>query len=46
MRLEKSREKKKGKMRSRLIFRATVLLVLVAAVVFALITNANKDNTV
>src|SRR5690625_2484742 len=46
MRVEKAREKKKDKKRNRLIFRTIILAILVAAVVFALITNAQKDNTI
>jgi len=46
VRIEKAREKKKSKMRNRLIFRTIILAVLVSAVVFALITNAKKDNTI
>src|SRR5690625_4038194 len=37
---------KKSRKRNRLIFRTIILVVLVAAVVFALITNAKKDNTI
>lgn len=33
-------------MRKRLIFRTIVLAVLIAAVVFSLVTNAKKDNTI
>jgi len=46
MRIENAREKKKSKKRNRLIFRTIILAVLLAAVVFALITNAKKDNTI
>src|SRR5690625_5274426 len=46
MRLEKVREKKKNRIRNRLIFRSIILAVLVAPVVFALVTNAKKDNTI
>lgn len=46
MDLNNVREKKKGKIKKRLIFRTSVLLILVAAVVFALISNFNKDKTV
>lgn len=46
MKLEKIRKQKKSRMRNRLIFRSVVLAVLVAAVVFALVTNAKKDNTI
>jgi len=46
VRVENAREKKKNKKRNRLVFRTIILVVLVAAVVFALITNAKKDNTI
>ncbi len=46
MRIEKAREKKKGRKRNRLIFRIIILMILVSAVVFALISNAKKDNTI
>src|SRR5690625_2559898 len=46
VRIENAKEQKKSKKRNRLIFRTIILAVLVAAVVFALITNAKKDNTI
>ena len=46
MRIEEARKKKKHKKQSRFIFRTIILAILVAAVVFALITNAQKDNTI
>lgn len=46
MSLDKIREKKKSKMRNRLIFRSVILAVLIGAVIFSLVTNAQKDNTV
>ena len=46
MSLNKIREKKKSKIRNRLIFRSVILAVLISAVVFALVTNANKDKTI
>lgn len=44
--IENAKEQNKNKKRNRLIFRTIILAVLVAAVVFALITNAKKDNTI
>ncbi|WP_425435158.1 thiol-disulfide oxidoreductase ResA [Oceanobacillus rekensis] len=41
--MKKSKQKKK---RNRLIFRTTILAVLVAAVVFALVSNLTSDNTI
>jgi len=46
MSLDKIREKKKTKMRNRLIFRSVVLAILIGAVVFSLVTNAQRDNTI
>ncbi|HLQ73741.1 MAG TPA: thiol-disulfide oxidoreductase ResA [Bacillota bacterium] len=46
MSLDKVREKKKGKKRKRLIFRSAILAVLIAAIVFALVTNAKDDKTI
>ena len=46
MSLDKIRQQKKKKMRKRLIFRSVTLAVLVAAVVFALVTNLTKDNDI
>src|SRR5690625_5296612 len=46
MRIEKAREKKKDRKRNRLIFRTIILLVLVAAVVFTLITSASQDKNI
>lgn len=44
--LEKIRIKKKNRIRNRLIFRSVILAVLISAVVFALVSNAQKDNTI
>lgn len=41
--LDKVREKKKNKMRNRYIYRASILLVLGAALVYALITNLSGE---
>ena len=46
VRIDEARKKKKNKKLNRLIFRTIVLGILVVAVVFALITNVNKDNTI
>src|SRR5699024_3640865 len=46
MSLDKIREKKKSKIRNRLIFRSVILAVLIGAVVFSLVTNAQKDKTI
>lgn len=46
MRLQEARKQKKSKIRNRLIFRSVILAVLLAAVVFALISNFNKDRTI
>lgn len=43
MGVEEARKNKKAKMRNRYIFRTAVLAVLLVAVVFALVTNLNKD---
>lgn len=46
MSLEKVRKNKKTRIRNRLIFRSVILATLIAAVVFSLVTNAKKDNTI
>lgn len=46
MSLKQIRANKSKKKRNRLIFRILVLSVLTAAVVFALISNLNKDNSI
>lgn len=46
MRLEKARQQKKNRIRNRFIFRTVILLILVGAIIFALVTNAKKDKTV
>ena len=46
MRLEKVREKKKNRIRNRLIFRTIIIVILISAVVFALVANAKRDNTI
>src|SRR5690625_2554308 len=45
MRIEKARKRKKKRIRNRFIFRLLVLLILVGAIVFALVSNFNKDKT-
>lgn len=44
--LDDVRETKKKKIQKRYIFRIIILGVLVAAVVFALVSNSKKDNTI
>ncbi|HLR80014.1 MAG TPA: thiol-disulfide oxidoreductase ResA [Bacillota bacterium] len=46
MSLEKMKSKKRKKKRNRFIFRSIILAVLVGAVVFALVSNAQKDKTI
>lgn len=46
MSLDKIRQKKKTKIRNRLIFRSAILAILIGAVIFSLVTNAQKDNTI
>lgn len=46
MSLEQIKRKKKNKKRNRLIYRSTILLVLLGAIIFALISNLQADNTV
>lgn len=44
--MEKAKQAKKRKMRNRLIYRGAILAVLVGAIIFALVTNLQKDNTI
>ncbi len=44
--LEKAHQKKQRKKRNRLIYRGAILAVLVGALIFAIVTNLQKDNTV
>jgi len=44
--LEKAKQAKKKKMRNRLIYRGIILAVLVGTIIFVLVTNLQKDNTV
>lgn len=44
--LEEAKKKKKNKRKKRLIFRSAILAVLVGAIVFALVTNLQADNTI
>ncbi|WP_368651990.1 thiol-disulfide oxidoreductase ResA [Ornithinibacillus sp. 4-3] len=46
MNLDDVRETKKKKIQKRYIFRIIILGILVAAVVFALVSNSKKDNTI
>src|SRR5690625_2528147 len=43
MGLDKVRKKKKNKMRNRYIYRASILLVLVAAIIYTLMTNLTGE---
>src|SRR5690625_1408998 len=43
MTVENARKNKQGKMKKRFIFRTIILAILLAAVVFALVSNFNKD---
>ena len=44
--LDEARKNKQNKMKKRFIFRTIVLAILLAAVVFALVTNLNQDKEV
>ncbi|GAA0445558.1 thiol-disulfide oxidoreductase ResA [Virgibacillus sp. AGTR] len=46
MSLEEMKKKKKSKKRNRLIFRSVILAILVAAVVFAVISNLKEDKII
>lgn len=46
MSIEKAKQAKKKKMRNRLIFRGAILAVLVGAVIFAIVTNLQEDNSI
>ncbi len=46
MSLEKARQKKQGKKVRRYIFRSSILLILLAAIVFALYSNLNQDKEI
>src|SRR5690625_5207233 len=46
MSLEEVKKRKKNKRKKRLILRTAILGVMIAAVVFALISNFNKDKTI
>lgn len=46
MGLEKARQKKQGKKVRRYIFRSTILLILLAAIVYALYLNLNQDKEI
>ncbi|MBP1969645.1 peroxiredoxin [Virgibacillus natechei] len=46
MSLDQIKKKKKNKKRNRLIFRSAILAVLLVAVVFALVSNFQQDNTI
>ncbi|SDJ66624.1 thiol-disulfide oxidoreductase ResA [Sediminibacillus albus] len=44
--VEEAKQRKNKKKKMRLVFRSSILLVLLAAVVFVLVSNFNKDKTV
>ncbi|SDL64994.1 Peroxiredoxin [Sediminibacillus halophilus] len=44
--VEEAKKQKQKKKNMRLLFRSSILIVLLAAVVFALVSNFNKDKTV
>lgn len=46
MRIEKARKEKQKKMRNRFIFRSVVLLILVGALAFTLITNLSEEKII
>lgn len=46
MNLEQKKKKKRNKKRNRLIYRTAILLVLLGAIIFAIVTNLQEDNTV
>ncbi|MFD1850526.1 thiol-disulfide oxidoreductase ResA [Oceanobacillus bengalensis] len=46
MGIEEAKQKKKKKKRNRLIYRTAILAVLIAATLFAVISNLQDDNTV
>jgi len=46
MNLDQVRNKKRKKMRNRFIFRSVTLAVLVAAIIFALVSNFNQDKSI
>lgn len=46
MNLEQKKQKKRNKKRNRLIYRTAILLVLLGAIIFAIVTNLQADNTV
>ena len=46
MSLEEAKKKKKNKRKNRLIFRTSILIVMVAAIIFALVSNIQADKTI
>lgn len=46
MSVERARVKKKNKKRNRFIFRSVILLILLAAVIYALVSNIQKDKSI
>ncbi|GFZ92473.1 thiol-disulfide oxidoreductase ResA [Compostibacillus humi] len=46
MSLEETKRKKKNKRKNRLIFRTSILIVMVGAIIFALVSNIQADKTI
>jgi len=46
MDLEQKKQKKRNKKRNRLIYRTAILLVMLGAIIFAIVSNLQADNTV
>ena len=46
MSIEQARIRKKNKKRNRFIFRVIILLILLSAIIYALVTNLQKDNSI
>lgn len=46
MDLDSVRKQKKGKMKKRLVFRTFILSILIVAVIYALVSNINKDKEI
>jgi len=46
MSLEETKKKKKNKRKNRLIFRTSILIVMVGAIIFALVSNIQADKTI
>src|SRR5699024_4424090 len=46
MSIEQARMRKKNKKRNRIIFRVIILLILLSAIIYAVVTNLQKDNSI